>query len=155
MSQDNQAFLNAELKVAVESGDEGAEKLVYLHYQQAVLLTLADLMPCERDASTDLTLLKKRVAKLSVTTERLIATVVVVPRKQVENLFTASRTLLGGVSHLCPDCRQQVKHTILSTFRTIRDDNSVREGGGRSGAEAAAGGGVLLPWHPIRPKKEQ
>ena len=121
-----QDFLASELRLAFESGDEAAIKLAYLHYQQAMLQTLQNFQPCqEHCAYIDLTLLKKRINRLSTQTANYIATAEVLPMGRIQDLFKESRTLFGGVAQLCTTCRQTIRRTILENFRAIREQTSV------------------------------
>lgn len=117
---DDQTFLNTELQQAVKSGDEVVEKLVYLHYQQAMLEALKDFQPCEQCVKYDLTLLKRRVARLLTTNQRYLKTVAVLPMENVKRSFAETQTLLGDVGQLCKDCQQSIRQSILTAFRHIR-----------------------------------
>ena len=123
MRKQGKTFVMTELEKAMASGDESQVRLVYLHYQQSVLqaLQLYQQDRCALDADLDLRLLRKRVEQLNKRTEQFIAVVAVISMKQVQDLFVASRTILGDVSQLCPTCREEMKRLTLSTFQRMRE----------------------------------
>lgn len=115
---DDQAFLNAAMQEA--QGDERAENLVLLHYQQAIFQSIQQFHLSDDCASIDLTLLKQRAAKYATQTENYIETINVVPQATIKQLFDETRTLFRGIAELCPHCQKSLQQLILATFRTLQ-----------------------------------
>lgn len=126
MSTDpNQEFLTSELRTAMQTdeanGDQHEEKLVFLHYYQAMLQAILDLQLCEQDAGKDLTLLKARVNRLMRQAKSYIVTVDALPYERVQALFGETRTLFGDVKDLCADCLAALTRSILENFKALRE----------------------------------
>ncbi|GHO63863.1 hypothetical protein KSC_027550 [Ktedonobacter sp. SOSP1-52] len=120
----NQKFLVSELRTAIQTdeanGDQHEEKLVYLHYYQAMLQAVLDLQLCPQDAGKALTLLKARVNRLMRQAKNYIRTVDALPYERVQALFKETRTLFGDMKDLCADCLAALTRSILVNVRKHR-----------------------------------
>ena len=116
LNTDDQAFLNAELQHAAESGDETSVKIVFLQYQQALFETLLEVK-----ADTDLTLFKRRVNAYLEQTQRYLATVAVIEMTTITALVNESKTLFRTISELSKESQDGIQQQILVKFRHIRN----------------------------------
>jgi hypothetical protein len=123
-SDPNQEFLVSELRTAInldtERDDSRNEKLVFLHYHQAMLQALLEFTPCEQDVQKDMTLLKARARRMLEPTKNYIMTVDVLPYDRVKNLLGETPTLFKDIKDLCANCHAALPHLILAKFKELR-----------------------------------